>query len=108
MRDSAGAFVASVLKKLISLGLKSRRNQTGQSRLCSKVICSTLVGDILLLALQKAQKFSFSSDMVSSETILSDRSTRVLMNENDSAVAAGDLVERPAQFTGSLPGALLL
>ena len=85
MRDAAGAFVASVLKTLTALGLKSRQNQSGQSRLCSKVICSTLVGDVLLLALQKAQKSMNTSDTVSSATIPPDRSTRMLVNESNSA-----------------------
>ena len=73
MRDAAGAFIVSVVRKLVSLGLLSRRNQ-----MCSKVVCGILVGDVLLTALQRAQKSGDSSDAPTGDlTALSDRSSRV-------------------------------
>jgi hypothetical protein len=75
MREAAGTFIASVVKKLISLGLASRRNRSNRTVICSKVICGILVGDVLLRALQHAQKPTDTQGETSSAVV--DQSGRV-------------------------------
>jgi hypothetical protein len=53
MREAAGSFIVQVLRKLFTLLLLARRIQNSS---CSKVICEKLVGNVLLRALQRAQK----------------------------------------------------
>lgn len=55
MRDSAGEFMVNMLKRLVDLGLISRRHHTARLDSCSRSISEVLVGDVLLRALQQAQ-----------------------------------------------------
>lgn len=80
MREAAGDFVASVVKKLVSLGLSTRRNPSPRTAVCSQVLSRILVGDILLQALQRAQKSSHHSNGTETKDE-TDRSGRVPLDD---------------------------
>uniref|UniRef100_A0A7S3KWR1 HECT domain-containing protein n=1 Tax=Amphora coffeiformis TaxID=265554 RepID=A0A7S3KWR1_9STRA len=55
MRESAGEFMEDMLKRLIDLGLISRRHRTARLDSCSRSISEILVGNVLLRSLQQSQ-----------------------------------------------------
>lgn len=56
MRENAGSFMVDILRKILKLALQSRRHRSPRLDLCSRVISEMLVGNVLLQALQEAQK----------------------------------------------------
>jgi hypothetical protein len=55
MRESAGEFMVEMLKRMVDLGLISRRHRTARLDSCSRSISEILVGNVLLRALQQSQ-----------------------------------------------------
>lgn len=55
MRETAGEFMVGILKRLIDLGLASRRHRSARLDSCSRSISEILVGNVLLKALQQSQ-----------------------------------------------------
>ena len=55
MRETAGEFMVNMLKRLVELGLISRRHRTARLDSCSRSISEILVGNVLLRALQRSQ-----------------------------------------------------
>ena len=56
MRENAGSFMVDILRKILTLALQARRHRSPRLDLCSRVISEILVGNVLLKALQEAQK----------------------------------------------------
>ena len=92
MREAAGDFVASVVKKLVSLGLSTRRNPSPRTAVCSQVVSRILVGDIILEALQRAQKRSAGSDRAIEKKDETDRSGRVPLDEGMQSLIPGGVL----------------
>ena len=59
-RDAAWSFTVDMLRKLIKLALQAHRHRSPRLDICSRVISEMLVGNVLLQALQEAQKHSSS------------------------------------------------
>jgi hypothetical protein len=58
MRDHAEEFFPRAIRKLLQLGLASRRVQTKNALMCSKAVTFALVGNVLLNALREHQSKS--------------------------------------------------
>jgi len=56
MREEAGAFVVRLLKRLLDLCFAARRRCSSRVELCSKAVSEILVGNVLLVSLQRAQQ----------------------------------------------------
>jgi hypothetical protein len=98
MREAAGTFMVRLLRRLLVVGLSSRRHPSSRVDLCSKAICELLVGNVLLRALQCTQKTASGSSERESpgEQDACDRSGRYPVNNSD--------VSRTAQgLLGCLP-----
>jgi hypothetical protein len=100
MRDAAGSFMAQLLRKLLSLVLTSRRNQGSPLELSNKILCEMLVGNVLLRALQRAQKSAPDASEMEEE---SDRDTGRFPVEDPDA----GFVPAPQGLLGSLPRSVL-
>ena len=100
MRDAAGSFIVELLRKLLRLGLSSRRNQTPRIDMCSRAICEVLIGDVLLRALQRTEKNASDPSQSDQETDhdTSDRTGRFSLEHNSSEMSLA-----PQGLLGSLP-----
>lgn len=85
MRDAAGAFMIRLLRKLIRIGLSSRRRQSPRVDVCSRVISDLLVGNVLLHALQRAQANA--------------RDSQQNDDNNDDGPVAQDSTDRTGRFS---------
>lgn len=56
MRETADSFMVQLLRKLLQLGLTCRQNRSPRQDICSKAVVEILIGNVLLDALQRAQK----------------------------------------------------
>jgi hypothetical protein len=89
MREAAGAFMVRLLRRLLVVGLSSRRHPSSRVDLCSKAISELLVGNVLLRALQCTQKAASGSSERESpgEQDVCDRSGRYPVNKTYSDVS---------------------
>jgi hypothetical protein len=89
MREAAGAFMVRLLRRLLVVGLSSRRHPSSRVDLCSKAISELLVGNVLLRALQCTQKAASGSSERESpgEEDACDRSGRYPVNNTYSDVS---------------------
>jgi hypothetical protein len=104
MREAAGAFMVRLLRRLLVIGLSSRRHLSSRTDICSKAISELVVGNVLLRALQRTQKAaSGSSERESAgEQDTCDRSGRFPVANTYSDVS------RTAQgLLGCLPQAII-
>jgi hypothetical protein len=104
MREAAGAFMVRLLRRLLVVGLSSRRHPSSRVDLCSKAISELLVGNVLLRALQCTQKAASGSSERESpgEQDTPDRSGRYPVNNTYSDVS------RTAQgLLGCLPQTII-
>jgi hypothetical protein len=104
MREAAGAFMVQLLRRLLVVGLSSRRHLSSRVDLCSKAICELLVGNVLLRALQCTQKAASGSSERESpgEQDTCDRSGRYPVDNTYSEVS------RTAQgLLGCLPQTII-
>jgi hypothetical protein len=56
MRQEAGTLMVTLVRRLVELGLVSRRRHDNKMDLCSRAIAGALVGNVLLRALHKRQQ----------------------------------------------------
>lgn len=104
MREAAGAFMVRLLRRLLVVGLSSRRHSSSRVDLCSKAISDLLVGNVLLRALQCTQKAASGSSERETlgEQDPCDRSGRYPVNNTYSDVS------RTAQgLLGCLPQTII-
>lgn len=73
MRESAGEFMVDILKRLVDLGLISRRHRTARLESCSRSISEVLVGNVLLRALQQSQATEKKDETEPSEEAMTGR-----------------------------------
>ncbi len=92
MREAAGDFVASVVKKLISLGLSTRRNPSPRTAVCNQVVSRILAGDLMLEALQRAQKLPKNTEGVNEANDEADRSGRVPLDDGMQSLIPGGVL----------------
>ncbi len=92
MREAAGDFVASVVKKLISLGLSTRRNPSPRTAVCNQVVSRILAGDLMLEALQRAQKLPKTREGVTETNEETDRSGRVPLDDGMQSLIPGGVL----------------
>jgi hypothetical protein len=98
MRQEVGSVMATLLRKLIRLGLITRQ-QRHETDVCSRAIASSLVGNVLLRALHKRQEHagSTSQDSKGSRGSLSSPEGDVLSRSRNtvdgSSAALGSLAQ---------------
>ena len=97
MRDAAGTFMVEMLRKFIKLALQARRHRSTRPDLCSRVISEMLVGNVLLSALQEAQKASSKKDATALEEGVAGSGQE----------APSSLLGHPAGLLSSLPASIL-
>jgi hypothetical protein len=100
MRETAGSFMVNMLRRLLSLGLLSRKHRTPLLDSVSRSISDILVGNVLLRALQKTQKVAPGNADDDPDSQEDTSSGRFTVDENFSSYSAQGLF-------GSLPRSIL-
>jgi hypothetical protein len=100
MRETAGSFMVQMLRRLLSLGLLSRKHRSQLLDNVSRSISDILVGNVLLRALQKTQKVAPGNADDDPDSQEDTSSGRFTVDENFSSYSARGLF-------GSLPRSIL-
>ncbi|KAL7561760.1 hypothetical protein ACA910_013300 [Epithemia clementina (nom. ined.)] len=95
MRENAGSFMVDILRKIIKLALQARRHRSPRLDLCSRVISEMLVGNVLLQALQEAQKDTKKPELSEDEVVSAAHDDSLSLIH-----PAGLLNSLPAQILG--------